>query len=233
MERKISICIPTYERISMLFDSFDAVYDDERVSEIIIVDDASSLDTFESIRKNCFSLTKVKLYRNANNRDCYENKHVSLSYASNDCCILLESDNKISKEYIDRLFEHKWENDIVYAPVFAKPHFDYRAFSGQLISKENVASFMSAESFSTALNTANYFVNRNNYIKVWTDEINPVTADSIFMNYRWLDAGFKILFVPGLEYEHRVHGGSHYQNNVHRTPTGLLNEIESKLKSMR
>lgn len=233
MERNISICIPTYERVDMLFEAFEKVYVDDRISEIIIVDDASSPDVFEKIRKRCFELSKVVLYRNANNRDCYENKYTALSYASNDWCILLDSDNIILPDYINAIFEREWSDEIAYLPVFAKPHFDYRKFSGLLVSRENVSGFMDIDMFSTALNTANYFINRKNYLKAWTKDVNPVTADSIFMNYRWLDAGLKLFFVPGLEYEHRVHPGSHYQNNVSRTPAGFLADIENKLKQMK
>jgi hypothetical protein len=50
---------------------------------------------------------------------------------------------------------------------------------------------------------------------------------------RWLESGKSIYVVPGLEYEHRVHDGSHYQNNVRRTPRGFHQDTENKLKSMR
>jgi glycosyltransferase involved in cell wall biosynthesis len=39
--RTISICIPTYNRVEMLFESFAKVIDNDNISEIVIVDDAS------------------------------------------------------------------------------------------------------------------------------------------------------------------------------------------------
>jgi len=40
---KISIAIPTYERVQMLFESFSQVHDDDRVDEVVIVDDAAQM----------------------------------------------------------------------------------------------------------------------------------------------------------------------------------------------
>ena len=77
-ERRISICIPTFQRVDMTLDSFKEVYDDERVSEIIIVDDASDISVFEELKSICDVLPKVKLYRNLTNQDCYFNKATAI-----------------------------------------------------------------------------------------------------------------------------------------------------------
>lgn len=234
MERKISICIPTYQRTDLLFKSFEQVYDDDRVDEIVIVDDASDMEIFEQIRQRSFNLPKIKLHRNVQNRDCYENKYTALSFASNDWCILLDSDNMIGKDYLDKIFEiENWEPDTVYAPVFAYPSFDYRSYSGMIISKQNVSKFINKPLFSTALNTANYFVYKINYLKVWSPDINPVTTDSIFMSLQFFKNDMNIFFVPGLQYFHRVHSGSHYQNNISKTPTGLLDKILKELRELK
>ena len=233
-ERRISICIPTFQRVDMTLDSFKEVYDDERVSEIIIVDDASDISVFEELKSICDVLPKVKLYRNLTNQDCYRNKMVAIGYATNDWCILLDSDNKIGKDYIDRLFDYSyWDNDTIYAPTFAKPTFDYRAYGLTTIHRTNVADFIDKPLFETALNTCNYFVNKNEYLKVWDGSIDPVTSDSIYFTYCWLNTGNRIYFVEGLEYEHKVWSGSHYDNNVNRTPAGFHESILNNLRNMK
>jgi glycosyltransferase involved in cell wall biosynthesis len=50
-DRKISICIPTWERTDLLLDSFASVYSDNRVSEIVIVDDYSSEETYWKVKE--------------------------------------------------------------------------------------------------------------------------------------------------------------------------------------
>lgn len=230
--RTISLCLTTFARYEFLIESFHQVLDDPRVSEIVIVSDADQRPLFDKIKLFCDPYPKIKLYLNDLNIDCYRNKRKAVSLSTNDWCIIFDSDNVIDKIYLDKLFEIDfWEPDTVYQPVFAQPHFDFRAFAGELITKENVAVHMDMKMFSTALNAANYFVNRDEYMRVWDGNINPHTADSILQNMNWLDGGNRIKFVEGMEYFHRVHSGSHYQNNQHLTGN-TYQIIENRLKSM-
>lgn len=231
--RKISVCLTTWEREELLFNSFLDVYNDERVSEIVIVDDCSNLELFNRIKERCDTLPKIKLYRNVNNRQCYHNKMTSISYSSNPFCVIFDSDNYMDKSYIDRLFElSEWNPTIAYMPSFAKPLFSYQAYEEMTFTKENIAFFIDKPMVSTMLNCMNYFVNRDEYLKVWQSDIEPHTADSILQNYNWLVAGNGIYIVPGLHYKHLVHDGSHYKNNVHLTGN-IYREIENKIKQLK
>lgn len=235
-DRKISICIPTYNRVEMTIESFEAVYFDERISEIIIVDDASNLEVFNELKEICDALPKVSLYRNDVNKDCYFNKKIAIEYSDNstDGCILLDSDNIIDVSYLDKLYEIKeWDVDTIYTPSFAAPHFDFRGYEGLLITKENVAAYIDKPMFEVLLNAANYFVHPFMYLEVFNPTVNPVTSDSIFQCYNWLMEEKKICVVPGLQYQHRVHSGSHYQNNVARTPQGFHQGILNNLRQLK
>lgn len=232
MDRKISIAIPTYNRSEMTIESFYDVYNDERISELIIVDDASDLDIYEDLKSMCDALPKVKLYRNLTNQDCYRNKMTAISYATNEWCILLDSDNKIDKSYLDRLFEIEgWDANTSYMPSFAAPTFNYQQYSGLTISRENVASYMGRPLFDTMLNCMNLFVNRGEYLRLWESVENPHTADSILFNYNWFKGGNRMYVVPSLTYQHLIHDGSHYKLNCHKT-NGLYEQIENNLKQM-
>lgn len=232
-DRKISICIPTWNRSEMTIESFYNVYRDERISEVVIVDDASDLAIYEDLKSMCDALPKVKLYRNLTNQDCYRNKMTAISFATNDWCILLDSDNHVDKSYLDALFLfHDWEIGRIFTPDFARPSFDFREFSGIVVGKENVSSLIDSPMFETMLNAANFFINKNEYLKVWDGNVDPVTSDSIYFTYKWLESGRDIAVVPGLQYEHRVHEGSHYKNNVARTPQGFHESILQKLRQL-
>jgi len=236
--RTIGLAIPSYNRHQMTFDSFKDVYDDERIEQITIVDDASSDENWEKLYTLCKYKQKIKLVRNTTNLDCYANKYNSLCHSDMDWNILLDSDNKIGTDYLDRIFEiENWEENAAYLPSWAQPHFDYRKYEGKVITKENVREYMHDSTFTTALNTANYFVNKNFYTKVWDANIDPVTSDSIFMNYQYLKNGGKLFVVPGLYYQHRVddHKGEqagHYNTNVRRTPQGFHQQVEQMLKDL-
>lgn len=231
----ISLCITTYNRTDLLYESFRQVLNDERVTEIVIVDDHSSEEIYQSIVWQFNGIDKVKIFRNENNLDCYRNKREAISKATNEWVIPFDSDNILTRSYIDRI-ENLWVAGLnprtVYQPCRALPHFSFITYEGLLINKSNVKRHMVDTTFQTMLNAMNYFVNRDEYLKVWDGSVDPVTSDSIFQNYNWLKAGNTIYVVPGLEYEHRVHNGSHYQNNVRRTPRGFHDFVVESIKRL-
>lgn len=242
----ISICIPTYNRTDLLFESYSKVIDDPRVSEIVIVDDCSTDQVWVKMCNTIRNHPKIKLYRNEKNLDCYRNKREAVSKATNEWVIILDSDNIIDINYIDKIFapkqipisghmipENHFTFDTIYQPSFAKPHFNFKKYEGMLIMKDNVSKYVNDPTFTTMLNAFNLFVNRDEYLRVWDGNVDPVTSDSIYFNYKWLEAGNSIYVVPGMEYEHRVHEGSHYKNNVRRTPKGFHESVIQKLKQLK
>jgi glycosyltransferase involved in cell wall biosynthesis len=233
MHQNISLCIPTFNRFELVKKCIAKVKDDPRIDEIVLCDDASTDGSFEKLEEYAATVEKIKLYRNPTNRDCYANKREALKWATNDWCILFDSDNEIGTDYLDRLSNWaNWNPDFAYLPVFAKPHFDYREFSGLMFSRDNVARYMGNGTFRCALNTANYFVNRQTYLTMWDPQVNPNTADSIYMNYRYLAHGKSLVFVPGLEYFHLVHEQSHYKLNCHKTGN-FIDDVEKKLRALK
>lgn len=232
-DRRISICIPNYNRTDMLLEAFEKVYSDERVSEIVISDDCSDVEVYAELKLLFALMPKVRMFRNDANQDCYRNKHRAIELAENDWVILLDSDNIIDKNYLDNIFIHgEWHTNTIFAPTFARETFDYRAYESVLISKGNVSSWIDKPLFETALNTSNFFINRNEYLKVWDGSVDPVTSDSIYFIKCWLNAGNLVYFVPDLQYIHRVHTESHYQKNTHRTPKGFHENILTQLREL-
>lgn len=237
-DRQVSISIPTYNRVDVLIESFSKVLSDPRISDIYISDDASEIAIYNQVKAiidvlNQTHGNKIKMGRNLSNQDCYFNKRTAVMGAKQKFCILLDSDNIIDTDYLDRLFEiETWDEDTIYTPEFASPNFDFRAYSGLLITKENVAEWISKPMFETCLNAANYFVNKENYLHNWDGTINPVTSDSIYFCYKWLQSGKRIKILNGLQYFHRVHSGSHYQNNIKRTPPGFHQSVLEKIKQL-
>lgn len=233
----ISIAITTYNRDQMTVDSFAKVYNDDRIDEIIIVDDHSDEKIFANLQFMVNGLDKVNLFRNEKNLGCYHNKRMAVECASQDFVILLDSDNQIDTDYIDAIFACDGMNGLtvlntILQPEFAKPHFDFRKFSGSMIATPYVKNYMNQKSFDTMLNAMNFFVNRAEYLRIFDSaKEEPWTADSIYFNYLWLKAGNKIYVTPGMQYDHLVHDGSHYKNNVHKTGN-FYNEVVQRLKEL-
>lgn len=212
--RQISLCITTYNRVDMTIRSFQDVHDDPRIHEIVILDDGSSPQNLKELREKTASYWKVAIFHQHDNEGVYQAKKSAIMLAYHEWCILLDSDNIIGKDYLDSLFKIKtWDNQTAYLPAFAKETFDYRHFAGVTLTKENVASYMDHKMFDCLINTMNGFYNRTEYQLAFKDDIEPLTADSMYMNYLLLTNDVKLFVVPGLEYVHTIHDGSHYKQH--------------------
>lgn len=241
MMRPISLCFTSYNRVELLFQAFEQILNDERVSEVVISDDNSRPEILEKIYFKFKDISKVKIFKNERNLDCYANKAKAIERATNEWVCILDSDNIFGVDYLNRIeniirggLNHK----TIYQPDFAKPHFNFTHLSGQLLSRHNIAQFMNNRSTDTMLNAMNYFVNRDEYLRIFDPHTNPVTSDSIYQNYRWLEAGNMIYVVPSFSYDHRVdnHNGEergHYSQNNGRTPRHFHETIINKLKAMK
>lgn len=231
--RKVGVAITSWQRYAETLESFLEVANDDRVEKIVIVDDCSDIDIYNKLLMAVSFCPKVVLYRNEINYGCYLNKRQSVNLSDSEFIILFDSDNRLTKEYLDKIFEQEWKEDTILAPDFAMPNFCYQAFGGLTVDKTNVSEYMDKPLFSTCLNTCNLFVKREKYLEVFDSSIDPVTCDSVYFVYCWLKSGYKIHITKGLQYPHLVHEKSHYKNFVHLTPPTLLNEIENNLKQMK
>lgn len=227
---RVSVCLTNYNRSSMLLESFAQVIDHEIVNEVVVSDDCSNADIIEHLSK--YSHKKFRLVTNPQNLGCYANKRRAVSLAVNEWVILLDSDNIISFDYINRvetLLTAGANERTLYQPEFARPHFNFTGFSGVNFTKAMVSKYADNTTFCTMLNAMNYLVHRDQYLKVWENRPEPWTADSLLQNYNWLNAGNSIYVVPGLQYEHRIHDGSHYKEHYRKTGN-LYNELVHKLR---
>jgi glycosyltransferase involved in cell wall biosynthesis len=227
---KISLCVPTWNRFEFTIKCFEQVLHDERIKEIVISDDNSTDGSYEGLCEYYLSNDKVFVFQNFDRLKVHGNKMRSIDNALSDWCILFDSDNIITPAYLDKLYEHTWDKDTIYQPSFAKPHFDYRGLVG-IYDAENTKDNIQRPLFECMLNTQNFFVHRESYIKVWKDQSDINGADSIFFNYLWLKSGRKINVVEGLEYEHVVHRGSFYESVAEDSVPKALDIVE-KIKQL-
>lgn len=230
----MTVAFTNYNRTDLLFEAVAPFLTDNRVTEIVISDDCSREDVYVEIIAKYNDIAKVEIFRNDSTKDCYYNKRQAVKRATCEWVLLLDSDNVFPADFVDVLYSQKpWNQSWAYAPEFARPHFNFADLRGVAISRNNVASCLPVGSCETMLNAMNYFVNRDEYLRVWDKSVDPVTSDSLFQNYNWLKAGNTIYVTPGLQYDHRVHDGSHYKENVRRTPQGFHDDLINKLKQMR
>lgn len=229
---QISLCLTNYNRFALLLKSFEQVLNDDRISEIIISDDNSEQMLFEQLRLAVLPYPKIKLHRNIRRLGVYANKHKSVAHATNEWVIIFDSDNVISKEYIDKLYDVKWNSKTILAPDFAEPSFDYRKFASTTYNKLNVGRYATQPKFDALLNTMNYFINRDAYLSVYQSKPDINGADSIYFNYLWLLSGNDIHVLRGLRYFHRVHDDSYYIS-VAKESEPVCSSILKSIQKMR
>lgn len=233
MRLPVTLALTHWNRFDLLMESFAKVRNDPRIGEIVISDDASDDGSYERIVKEFEHHHLVKVFRNERRLDCYSNKAQAVARARNPWVILFDSDNVLSSSYLDAVLAYApWDRWHWYLPTFGKPDFDYRAFAGADVDRFNIGEYVDREHFLTALNTANHFVHKESYLYAWDAETDPGTADSIYMCLRWLEVGGTLTFVPGMEYEHRIHDGSHFRTFNTREHERFKAEVIERLREL-
>lgn len=216
----ITLSITTYNRSELVTESFDKVITDDRISEIIIVDDFSSIEIFNDLKNRIDNLknSKIKLYRNDSNLGAFLNKKIAVDLSSNDWIILLDSDNIIDTDYIDNIIDKK-DIGTIYCPSHAicdSPTLNYKNYIG-ILHKEDYRNNISAgrSIWDCIFNTGNYFFNKKTYLECIEREEpvkNPFAADAYYIIYLLFKniEGSKFEVVPNLHYKHRLHSSSYF-----------------------
>jgi GT2 family glycosyltransferase len=199
--------------------------------EIVIVDDFSDINIYNKLYELIKVLNtdnKIKLLRNDENLKPFLNKIKAVKSCKNDWIILLDSDNKISDDYVNKVLSINRNNKTVYIPQLLVREddkgWDYFDFRDIDFNKDNIKNILIQESptslnAETMLNTGNFFINRDSYIKTIEDseiDISISTNDSLYFSYLWLKNGNIIKVLPDLKYYHYVHDGSWYIKNWER-----------------
>lgn len=242
---KVTLCITTYNRWELLLNSFSKVVNDDRIAEVIISDDHSyglCADAVGNLPYMDYTFgekarNKFRTYSNQSNLGCYHNKAVALGYAKTEYAILLDSDNVIDTSYLDALFrvpEEYWDGKTILAPEFARPAFKYHQFAAAYFDKDSIKQHiptMARTQFDCLINCANYVVPVKEYLRVFDPDFNPWTCDTVYQLYNWLKAGNGMYVVPGMQYDHLIHDGSHYKEHNEKVP-GLFKEITNKIMQL-
>lgn len=222
---KLSLCITTYNRPELTIQAFEKVYSDPRIDEIVIVDDCSAIENYDMLHRLCDKIgtrngiDKIKIHRNLNNLGMSRNKARAVELAKNDWCILFDSDNVLSKDYVDAFLKvlngHDPVSNIIYCPDFARPQFDYRALTGKAFTPTMVGHEIGENNaLNMAMNTCNYIVNKERYLHAYRYDETHIASDTVWFNYNWMLNGGCFYFVPGMQYFHRVHKDSGYMKDV-------------------
>ena len=239
MSNKISLAVTSYNRSNKTVRSFSNVLSDDRITEIIIVDDHSDEKTFKDLSSqiNLLGHSKLKIHRNTKNLGAFLNKCRAIDLASNDWIILLDSDNIIDASYLDSL-PTELDEKTFYLPSVAEcssRNLDYSRYSGKLLGIDDFRVLMHSQDPVDAclINTGNYLVNKHTYtscVKACKNLINPLAVDVLYLLFLCFknEKNFKLNVVPGLKYQHDITSNkSWYRQNASKSE-----KIALQLRSM-
>jgi glycosyltransferase involved in cell wall biosynthesis len=195
--------------------SFEQVLNDDRITEIVIVDDHSAIEIYEALKEELSKYEKVRLYRNEKNLGMSLNKFKSVELCTNEWVIIFDSDNVIDSTYVDAIAKKKTMFvNTIYCPSFAAPSFDYRQHEGKVISKMNIGQEIQDKMLNCCMNTCNYVVHRRMYLDVYQMNKDMKGTDTLWFAYLWLKSGKNFFIVPDMHYMHRVHDGSGFMEDL-------------------
>jgi Glycosyl transferase family 2 len=215
-----SLAIPNYNRDNMVIYSFINVLNNEFIDEIVINDDFSNEDIFSNLKILISNLnnSKIKLFRNEQNLKPYLNKYENVKKCKNEWVIIIDSDNSIDNDYINKLNNCELKDNIIYCPEtpINEHNWSYKNYSNITIDKYYAKNNINDSNFSMFLNTGNYCLNKNKYINIIDSNDKNSTLsiiDTLYFSYLWLKDN-QYFIIPELKYNHKVHEGSWFKNNV-------------------
>jgi hypothetical protein len=217
------------DRFNNFLEKYLEQYLENNLIEEIIVTDENGND-IEKIKERFGDDCKLKMYKNEERLGPFLNKIKACSLANNEWIVLIDSDNfadkdyfSIAKGYIENNI--KDQKNVILAPSFAKPTFNYSHLSGFIYKKGDFAKNLQKEQITkqnfnfpsdVLMNTGNYVINKylidNLNLQNETENIKKSSAcDVIYFNtllFEQLDLHMHI--IKDLEYDHVVHSGSVY-----------------------
>lgn len=99
----VSVIIPSYNDEPYIRHCIGSVVDQNAVTEVIVIDNASTDGTAEAVTE--FTSPKVRLVRNSSNIGAARARHQAVQMASTDALVFLDADDFLSPGAVDEGFE--------------------------------------------------------------------------------------------------------------------------------
>lgn len=204
----LSLCLTSHNQTKEVMQSFQAIVDDPRVSEIIIIDDGSKKQSYAALQKKCEGVSKIKLFRCDKQKGARDSMILSVEKATFSRCIVFDSRNQITKEYVSG-YETAYNYDtVINMPTKGMPLFDCQRFSKWLITAGNVKTFMAAyPQAGLVLTNGNYVLHKERFLALFK-KFKGYGDGSLgglgipLMNFFWMKEGGSFLLNAGMHYIH-------------------------------
>lgn len=227
----ISVAVTTFNRYNSTIKSFEKVIDHPFVTDIVVLDDASTDGSDKKLKDHFVGAKKVRFISQVENVGMQMNKKHAIGLALEENVLILDSDNVVDADYIDLVQKVGFDYKTILAPQRALPNFIYDQFAGERINKGNVHKFIDMPYFGALINTCNYVVNKFFYYQTHQENKAIKGCDTAWYFYLHLKNGGEFFVVPGLQYFHQVHDGSEWLKDAAYNMQSAK-EIENLLKQL-
>jgi hypothetical protein len=210
-------------RFDFLRESIPKYLENPHITEIIITDETG--EDYSAITA-AFVHPKLRVFQNERRLGAIANKQRAASYATSDYVAILDSDNFAGIPYFEAFKAYIAANtcplNTVFLPCFAMPSFNYTRFIGKQLDRRTI--HLHYPDINACLNTMNMIVPRAFLATYKLMEDTPWCVDAdgahdalYFSMFSVFVKNATLVVVPGMVYEHRVHGGSWYLESVERS----------------
>jgi len=111
---KVSVVIPTYNRAKIILETLScAVNQTYKNTEIIVVDNKSTDNSFEIIKEFAMSYQNIRVYQNEKNVGPVRNWRKCLDYATGEYAKILWSDDLIAPDFIEKTLPYLEDHEDV------------------------------------------------------------------------------------------------------------------------
>lgn len=246
-----SLCIPTMNRFdSFLRKSIEEYLKIDLVDEIIITDETG--DDAKKIREAFGDCPKIRAYTNYRRLGPFMNKYKCCKLAKNRWIALIDSDNLADQNYFREAKKYIEDNqlgdanNVIVAPSFAKPSFDYRHLGGQVCRKGQIGKVRdhdvntrnaSQQSLEVFMNTGNYVMSKQLVTGIdLSKEISSLhlssACDVLYFNTLLFEQmNLQLHIDADLQYEHSVHDESIYLQ-THSETSNFIHQVNRRFAAL-
>ena len=247
----LSIAIPTFNSSKYLEELLNQAQKIQKLSEIVIQDDASNESDFQEIQKIIknykeYSNVEIKLNRNDSNLGGFKNKYLAVKECKNETVYQVDSDNVIANstiKYLNYKDLSKLDKNHLYVPGYIyvfKKNYQITKFKRSTHIKltdnkkelrfedinENIkTNNVTTKSIDWVLNLGNWIFNKSSYLEKlyqgFKSDEYPLEACSIAGSYFWLLNNGSLIVDNKLRHHHRLRPDSYYMMEKENAPKSV------------
>lgn len=233
----LSLCIATMNRWEFLQKNIPQYLENPFIDEIVICDETG--EDAKHIQETWPDNPKIRVYINEKRLHAFYNKQKVCSLAKNDWICLMDSDNfapltyfKAWAAYLRQMSGGEPNKKVIYAPSGWIPNgpvnVSYNHFVNETINIQTANHLYHQPKGDCLFNNGNYIFHKGLLDASQADpSLQPyidscLALDVCMQNYLFLaKGGASIIVVPGMLYEHALHGGSYYIQTERQLNKGI------------